>query len=483
MNTPVASTVIERLKAALGPRGWLDEPAAIAPHVTEWRERWVGETPLVARPASTGEVARVVEICADSGTAIVPQSGNTGLVGGSVPPAGGGAIVLSLTRMNRLRALDAADFSLIAEAGCRLADLQAAAAEHDRLFALSMASQGSACIGGAVSTNAGGTGVVKYGPMRQLVLGLEVVLPDGQIWDGLKTLRKDNAGYDLKQLFIGAEGTLGVITAVACALAPAPHATETALLGVPDVAAAIRLLATARQASGDLVAAFELIPRLGLDFVVRHLPGARDPLAARFPWYVLVELSSARADAGLRTGLESLLEGALAAGDVRGGVIAASEAQRAALWALRHGLSEAQKFEGGSIKHDIAVPPARMADFITRASRAVEQAIPGARIVAFGHLGDGNVHFNISQPEGAERKAFLARWEEINRLVHDIVADMGGSFSAEHGIGQLKLEDMARYKSPLELTLMRKIKQTLDPHNIMNPGRVIPPAPPPGAAS
>jgi len=352
-----------------------------------------------------------------------------------------------------------------------------------------MASQGSACIGGAVSTNAGGTGVIKYGPMRQLVLGLKVVLPDGQIWDGLKTLRKDNTGYDLKQLFIGAEGTLGVITAVACALAPAPRATETALLGVPDVAAATRLLATARQSLGDLVTAFELIPRLGLDFVVRHLPGARDPLAMRCPWYVLVEFASARADAGLRACLESLLEGALAAGDVRGGVIAASEAQRAALWALRHGLSEAQKFEGGSIKHDIAVPPARMADFITRASRTVEQAIPGARIVAFGHLGDGNVHFNISQPQGAERpqaaerKAFLARWEEINRLVHDIVADMGGSFSAEHGVGQLKLADMARYKSPLELTLMRKIKQTLDPHNIMNPGRVIPPAPPPGGAS
>ncbi|MFQ5959243.1 MAG: FAD-binding oxidoreductase, partial [Alphaproteobacteria bacterium] len=459
----VSDDALERIKEAVGPKGWITDPQAMEPYLVEPRERYRGRTALVVRPASRKQVAAVVKVCAGAGIGVVPQGGNTGLAGGSLPHEHGGEIVLSLGRMNAVRALDPVNYTITVEAGCVLADVQAAAAEADRLFPLSLGAEGSCQIGGNLSTNAGGTQVLRYGNARDLVLGLEVVLPDGSLWEGLRGLRKDNTGYDLKQLFIGAEGTLGVITAAVLKLFPRPREVVTAFVGVGETHAAVALFTRARDAAGEAVTACELMPRTGLDFVLRHAAGTRNPLAEAHPYYVLLELSGFAASAGLSEALESLLAEALEAGVAQDATIAANAEQAQGLWRLREALSEVQRNEGGSIKHDVSVPLSRVADFIVAADAAVAAVLPGVRPVPFGHLGDGNVHYNLSQPVGADKDAFLARWDEFNRIVHDIAVAMGGSFSAEHGIGRMRREDLARYRPPLELALMRQIKAALDP--------------------
>ena len=467
--------ILNRLKQIVGPRGYLDQPADIAPYLVEQRGLYHGTTPIVLRPGSTEEVAAIVKLCAASRVPVVPQGGNTGLCGGGVPNENGQSVVVALGRMNRVRAIDPVDFTITVEAGCVLADVQKAADAADRLFPLSLGAEGSCQIGGNLSTNAGGIGVLRYGNTRDLCLGLEVVLPDGQVWNGLRGLRKDNTGYALKHLFIGAEGTLGIITAATMKLFPKPREIETAFLGLDKIDDAMALFARARQASGDQLTAFELIPRIGLDIATKHVAGVTDPLATSFPWYVLMEVSSSREESGLRGALESFLGETMEGGLVADGAIASSTAQARAFWRIREGLVEAQKFEGGGIKHDVSVPVSQVANFITRATKAVKDVLPEIRPVAFGHVGDGNVHFNLCEPVGADSKKFLARWDEFARIVHDIVADMDGSFSAEHGIGRLKVEELAHYRAALELSLMRKIKNAFDPLGEMNPGKILAP--------
>ena len=466
--------LIARLEAVVGAKGLLTDVEAMAPHLLDRRGRYEAHALAVVKPANTEEVAAVVRLCVEARVPIVPQGGNTGLVGGGIPDDDGRAIVLNLARMNRIRALDPVNDTMTVEAGCILQNLQTAAREADRLLPLSLGAEGSCMIGGNLSTNAGGIQVLRYGNARELVLGLEVVLPDGRVWDGLRGLRKDNTGYDLKQLFIGAEGTLGVITAAVLRLHPRPRASATAFVAVPDVAAAVALLGTLRAGSGEAVTSFELIPRLGLDFALRHVPGIVDPLGARHDWYVLTELWSSAENARLSETLETVLGEGLEAGLVTDAALAASEAQAQAFWRIREALVESQKFEGGSIKHDIAVPISAIVEFVARASAAAEALVPGVRSLAFGHIGDGNIHFNLSQPEGADTVAFLERWDELRRAVYDLVVDLNGSISAEHGIGRLNLETNLRTKSEVEIDLMRKVKRALDPENLMNPGRVVP---------
>lgn len=462
------------MKAALGPAGWTDDPARLEPCVTEWRGLYRGRTPLMLMPASTAEAAEAVRICAAAGIAMVPQGGNTGLAGGAIPGLGERAeVLLSAVRLNRIRELDAANFTLTAEAGVVLQALQNAAADAELLFPLSLAAEGSCQIGGNISTNAGGTSVVRYGNTRELVLGLEVVLPDGRVWNGLRGLRKDNTGYDLKHWFIGAEGTLGFITAATLKLFPAPRSRATAWLATATAADAVKLYAAARRRLGDEMVACELLPRLAVDMVVEHIAGCRDPLATPAAWYVLLEFAGAREQDALDGELLAFLEAAVDEGMVADGVVAASEAQRDALWRLRHGVSEAQKKAGASIKHDVSVPVSRVAAFLAAADEAVSQALPGVRPVPFGHVGDGNLHYNLSQPPDMAPQAFLDRWDELNQVVHDVVDRFGGSFSAEHGIGYLKAPELARRRSATELDLMWALKQALDPGNLMNPGKVL----------
>ncbi len=460
---------LARLKAAAGATGFSEDPAEIAPHLEEWRSKYKGRSALLLKPATTAEVSAILAICNETGTPIVPQGGNTGLVGGQIPFDG--EVLLSLSRLNKVRALDAAAHTISVEAGVILAAVQTAADEAGLLFPLSLAAEGSATIGGNLSTNAGGVAVLRYGMARDLVLGLEVVLADGRVLGHMTGLRKDNTGYDLKQLFIGAEGTLGVITAAVLKLFPRPEARATAFVAVPSPAAAVALLARLQAATGGLVAAFEIMPRLGIELVLAHMPGARDPLAAPSPWYVLVEATSAA-----QFDLHAVFETALASAGtdiVTDAVLAASDSQRAAFWALRETMSEAQKREGASIKHDISVPVGAIPAFLAKATEAVLAALPGARAVSFGHIGDGNIHFNFSAPKGGDAEAFLARWEYVQRIVHDIVHDFGGSISAEHGIGVQKRDELARYKSAVEMDLMRALKRSFDPNNILNPGKVI----------
>ncbi|MFN3077226.1 MAG: FAD-binding oxidoreductase [Alphaproteobacteria bacterium] len=468
--TPELRETIARL---VGPRGCVSEAADMAPFLREERGLYQGVAAMVVLPATTAEVAGVVALCAAAGVAMVPQGGNTGLVGGGVPSRHGDEIVISTRRLNRIRAIDPIDGTMTVEAGCILADVQEAAAAAGCLFPLNFASAGSCQIGGALSTNAGGLNVLHYGTARALVLGLEVVLPDGQVWDGLRALPKDNTGYALKHLFLGAEGTLGILTAAVLKLFPRPLEVQTALCAVNRLEEIPELLFRARAITGDSVTAFELMPRLGIEFCCRHIPGVRDPFGRAYPWYVLIEVSSSRPGDGLREGLESLLTAALEAEQVADAVIAESLTQAAALWRIREGLPEAQKHEGGSIKHDVSVPVSRVPAFLDRATRVVESAMSGVRVCAFGHVGDGNVHFNVSQPVGMDKTLFLAEWPRISRLVHDIVVELGGSISAEHGIGRLKREELVRTRSPLELRLMRDIKRTLDPRGLMNPGKVL----------
>ena len=469
-----AGDLIARLEAVVGPKGLLVEAEAMAPHLHDRRERYRARARAVVKPTSTEEVAEVVRICAAARVPMVPQGGNTGLVGGGIPDEDGRAVVLSLARMNRIRELDPVNDTMTVEAGCILQNLQAAAAEADRLFPLSLGAEGSCMIGGNLSTNAGGIQVLRYGTARELVLGLEVVLPDGRIWDGLRALRKDNTGYDLKQLFIGAEGTLGIITAAVLRLYPRPKETATAFAAVRDVAAAVELLGRVRAATGEAVTSFELIPRLGLDFALAHVAGIVDPLGRRHDWYVLLELSAGAGNQGLGAALEAVLAAAHDDGLVADAAIAASGAQAQAFWRIREGIVEAQKFEGGSIKHDIAVPISAVAEFVERATAAVEALVPGIRPLVFGHIGDGNIHLNLTQPEGADTEGFLARWDELRRAVYEVVVDLNGSISAEHGIGRANLEANLRTKSEVEIDLMRKLKRALDPENLMNPGRVVP---------
>ena len=450
----------------------LADPDLMAGYLSEPRGLYHGRALAVVRPGSTAEVAAVVKACAAARVPIVPQGGNTGLVGGQTPDGGGAAIVLSLRRMNRVREIDPLTDTMIVEAGVTLAEAQAAAQGADRLFPLSLASEGTCTIGGNLSTNAGGVAVLAYGNARDLATGLEVVLADGRIVEALSKLRKDNTGYDLKNLFIGAEGTLGIITAAALKLFPNPRSRATAFVGLADPTKALAFFRLARAALGQTVTSFELMPRIALDFVLAHAPGSRDPLTARHAWYVLIEAAS-QVSSGLDEALTALLADALERGLIEDAAIAATLEQRKAFWTLRENLSEVQKFEGGSIKHDVSVPVGAIPEFLAEATAAVERFLPGARVVPFGHMGDGNIHFNVSQPVGADKGAFLARWEETNALVHAIVARYSGSFSAEHGIGQMKREGLARAKDPVALDLMRRIKSTLDPDGILNPGKVL----------
>ncbi len=461
--------LIGELQKLLGERYVLTAADDVAPFCTDWRGRYAGSALGVALPGSTAEVAAVVHACAAAGTAIVPQGGNTGLCGGATPV--GGELVVCLRRLNRIRAVDADNNSITVEAGCTLQAVQEAALDADRLFPLSLAAEGSATIGGNLSTNAGGVQVLRYGNARELTLGVEVVLADGRIWDGLRGLRKDNTGYDLKHLFVGAEGTLGLITAATLKLFPRPRNHATAWVALPDPAAAVRLLGRLRDAAGDNVTAFEIVGRAALDLVLKHIPNARDPLAGKPRWQVLIELSGARDDLGVT--LEQALQAAAEAGVIDDAVLAASQAQTAALWALRENISEAQKIEGVSIKHDIAVPVSRIAEFIARADAALQAAFPEVRIVCFGHIGDGNLHYNQSRSDAQSNADFIAQTAAVNRIVHDLVHQLGGSISAEHGLGQLKREEVLRYKSGTEMDLMRAVKQALDPRGLMNPGKLL----------
>ncbi len=463
----------ERLGEIVGERGLVADPSDLVAYENDWRDQYHGRAALAVKPASTEEVSRVVALLAESRVGIVPQGGNTSLCGASVPDGSGRQVVVNLSRMNRVRAVDPDNNTMTVEAGCVLANLQALAGEHDRLFPLSLAAEGSCEIGGNLSTNAGGTGVLRYGNARELVLGLEVVLADGRVWDGLRGLRKDNTGYDLKHLFIGAEGTLGIITAAVLKLFPRPRSRATALVALDDPAAAVALLSRLRAACGERVTGFELMSRVCLDLVFEQVPGQRDPFGEPHPWYVLAELSDSTEGPGLGELLEAALGQAAEALAVRDAVIAASDAQRQALWALRENIPEAQKLEGVSVKHDVSVPVSRVPEMIARADAVLRQRFPEVRIVAFGHVGDGNVHYNCSAAKGHDPAAFFALAPEVNRVVYDVVHALGGSISAEHGLGVLKREEIRRYKGALELELMRSIKRTLDPHGLMNPGKVL----------
>jgi FAD/FMN-containing dehydrogenase len=465
-------STLQAFGAIIGARNLLTDSADMAPYLKEWRDLFTGKARAVARPSSTKQVAALLALARESGTPIVPQGGNTGLVGGQIPVADGREIILSLGRMDKVRSIDPVSDTIIVEAGVTLSRVQDAADGVDRLFPLSLASEGSCTIGGNLSTNAGGTAVLAYGNSRDLCLGLEVVLADGRIWNGLRTLRKDNTGYDLKNLFIGAEGTLGVITAASLKLFPKPRARATAFLAVASPDQALALLHLARAEAGQQLTTFEIMPRFGVEVVLRHAPGTRDPLGAPSPWYVLMELSSPGAD-GLGATIERLLEAALDQGVISDAVLAASEGQQQDLWRIREAMSEVQRFEGGSIKHDVSVPVAAVPDFLAEAIALVVRMVPGCRPLPFGHLGDGNIHFNITQPEGADKAAFLARWDEINAAVHAVVSSFHGSISAEHGIGRLKKHLLPGVKDPVELALMRAIKATLDPTGILNPGAVL----------
>ncbi|MDQ0347138.1 FAD-binding oxidoreductase [Ancylobacter vacuolatus] len=464
------SPLLAALAQRIGAAHVLTDPADMAPYLHEERGLYRGEAPAVLRPGSTEEVAFIVEACAKAGVALVPQGGNTGLVGGQVPF---GQMLLSLARLDRIRAVDPVDMTMTVEAGCILDKVHAAAEEAGCLFPLHIASQGSCRIGGNLSSNAGGTAVLRYGNARELALGLEVVLADGRVWNGLKRLRKNNAGYDLKQLFLGSEGTLGIITAAVLKLFPRPAQRATAFLAVPDPAAALALLKRLRGEAGDALTTFELMAAFGVETVLRHMPGTVRPLADSYEWYVLAELSSPTRAFDLGALMEEGLGAAMEAGEVLDAVIASSEAQAANLWRLREDMSEAQKHEGGSIKHDVSVPVSRVPEFLDRALPACLAALPGLRPCPFGHVGDGNIHFNLSQPVGMDKAAFLALWERFNRIVHDIVTEMDGSIAAEHGIGLLKREELAHYADPVALDLMQRVKAALDPAQTLNPGKVI----------
>jgi FAD/FMN-containing dehydrogenase len=466
--------LIDQLRTLVGAQGLLTDKNDVEPYVQDWRGIYVGETAAVVRPANTEEVAAVVRACAASRTPIVPQGGNTGMCMAAVPRVGRNEIVLSLARMNRIREVDALNNTLTAEAGVVLANIQQAAADVDRLFPLSLGAEGSCTIGGNLSTNAGGVNVLRYGNTRELVLGLEVVLPDGRVWNGLRSLRKDNTGYDLKQLFVGAEGTLGIITAAVLKLFPRPSASTTAWAAVKSPEAALKLLALLRQHCGDRINAFELISRACVELVLRHIPGTRDPLTASHEWYVLTELADSQPGEKLRQELEAALQDGLESELVLDATIAESGGQSQALWRIRETIPEAARGEPGMLyRHDIAVAVSAVPDFVRVAGPALQERFPGAKVICFGHLGDGNLHYNAFIPGRSRSEAAAREAHDVTDLVYDIVQRFGGSFSAEHGVGLAKVSELVRYKSAVEVDLMRSIKRTLDPQDLMNPGKVL----------
>ncbi|MGN6583576.1 MAG: FAD-binding oxidoreductase [Rhizobiaceae bacterium] len=472
-DQPLSPQILTRFAEIVGERHALTSPDDIAPFVQERRGFFTGRTSLVLKPGSVEEVSRIMRLAAETRTPIVPQSGNTGLVGGQIPDQSGREVVLSMVRLDKIREVDVLSNTITAEAGVILQNLHEAAEEVDLLFPLSLASKGSCRIGGNLSSNAGGTDVLAYGNARELCLGVEVVMPNGDVFDDLRKLKKDNTGYDLKNLFVGAEGTLGVITAAVLKLVPKPKGKEVAWIGLESPAAALKLFGRALDKAGTGLTAFELVRAITLEFVLKHIPGSVAPLASSYPWYVLMEISSGRSAEDARILIEDILGEALEGGVIGDAAIAESLAQAKAFWGLREDMSDAQKPEGGSIKHDISVPVASIPEFIERAIAAVEKTIAGARVVCFGHMGDGNLHFNVSQPVGASREAFMARYHDMNAAVHAVVRSLSGSISAEHGIGQLKRDELLETAPPVGIDLMRRVKSVFDPLGIMNPGKVI----------
>jgi FAD/FMN-containing dehydrogenase len=469
----INSSLLADLRRAVGPQGYLDQAADLEPFLVDHRKLYRGATPLVLRPDSTEQVSAVMRMCNEARVGVVPVGGNTSYCGGATPSEDGSQVVLSLGRMRKIRSVDPLNYTMIAEAGCVLAEVQAAAASVDRLFPMSLGSEGSCQLGGNLSTNAGGTAVLRYGMMRDLVLGLEVVLPDGRVLDDLKPLRKDNTGYDLRNLFMGAEGTLGIITAATCKLFSRPATTVTAFVGITDPKHAVSLLSRLRTFTGDAVSTFELIPRYALELVLQYIPNTADPLDQRHDWYVLLEVGMGRQAEAMREAIESELAAAMEQGEIADAALAASEAQREMFWKLRETIPEAQKRIGASIKHDVSVTTSELPRFIIEASQLVRTIVPTGRIVSYGHLGDGNLHFNVSRPVDGDDESFLRLAPNINRAVHDLIARYGGSISAEHGIGRLKRDELVRYEQPVALEVMRAIKQALDPNGIMNPGKVL----------
>ena len=470
----IDQSVLDRLHAILGDAGIVTEESDKSPYLNDERGYYTGVTPMIVRPSSTADVSKIVRICNETRTPIVPQGGNTGLCGGATPHEDGGEVLLSLTRMNKVREIDALNFAITVEAGVILADVQTAAEEADRYFPLSLGGEGTARIGGNLSTNAGGTGVLRYGPARDLCLGLEAVLPDGRIWNGLTGLRKDNTGYDLKHLFIGAEGTLGIITAACLKLFPKPADIQTAFVAVENEHAAVELLARARRITDDRVVTFEYMPRDAIAFALKHINGTRDPMPTKYGHYVLMELSAGQAGAaGLRDMLAKVLGDGMEDGIVLDAVFAESGQQTADFWKIRETIPEAQKYEGASSKHDISVPVSGIADFLVDAIADLRNMMPGIRPCAFGHVGDGNIHFNLSRPLDMSDDDFRALEPDIHKLVYDRTVEIGGSISAEHGIGRLRRGELETYKSPVAMDLMRSIKAALDPNGIMNPGKVL----------
>ncbi len=468
---------IAQLAELVGSRHVITSESDKQPYLTENRGLYKGKALAVVRPRDATEIVQIVNVCRENGILISPQGGNTGLVGGQIPEVGQrvepvSAIIISLSRMDTIQFVDTINGAITVEAGVTLQAVQEAAAEAGCLFPLSLASQGSCQIGGNIASNAGGTAVLRYGNMRNLVLGLEVVLPDGTLWNGMSSLRKDNAGYDLKQIFIGSEGTLGIITRAVLKLYPAVRSSTTAFIGLSSPQMALEFFLAAQDQSGEVLSAFEIMPRFGLEMVVKHMGGI-DPFAEAHPFYVLIELSSASLFSNTASGMEQILESASKANIINDAVIASCQMQADKIWSLRENMSWAQKYEGGSIKHDVSVPISKVADFINQASDLCQNAMPGIRICAFGHIGDGNIHFNLSQPIGMEIQDFISKWAFFNRIVHDLVVSMGGSIAAEHGIGQLKLNELAFYKDDVSLHLMRSLKNALDPHKIMNMGKVV----------
>ncbi len=474
MTSDLSPILLQRFASIVGPQGLVTDAEALAPALAEWRGLYTGRSPALLAPRSSAEVAEILAICHAEHIGVVPQGGNTGLVGGAIPESTPTRpqIVLSSRRMTTIRQLDPVNYTVTVEAGCLLADVQSAAADVDRLFPLSLAAEGSCQIGGNISTNAGGTNVLRYGNTRDLVLGLEVVMADGRLFDGLRGLRKDNTGYDLKQLFIGAEGTLGFVTAATCKLFPRPRSVATAWVAVPDPEAAIRLNSRARQLLGDQLIALELINHVAVEMVLEHIDGTRNPLTETHDWVMLLELGSARAGNAADAALEAFLTAAHEDGLLTDAVLAQSVAQRDDFWRIRHAISAAEKCAGAGIKHDISVPVSQIGEFLRSAAQIAIERVPGVKVVAFGHLGDGNLHFNLNQPDDMGAEAFIALWPEISTRVHTLAHDLGGSFSAEHGVGVLKAGELARLRGGVELALMKQIKAALDPRGIMNPGKL-----------
>jgi FAD/FMN-containing dehydrogenase len=473
MPRPPSQDILNELKAAVGAGCWFDSQADMAPYVVDFRRLYQGATPLVLLPRRVADVSKILQICHRAEVAVVPHGGNTSYCGAATPDESGSQVVVSMQRLNRVRQLDAANYSMIVEAGLTLAAAQAAARDADRLFPLSLGSEGTAQIGGNLSTNAGGTAVLRYGMMRDLVLGLEVVLADGRVISGLKNLRKDNTGYDVKSLFIGAEGTLGIITAASLKLFPLPTDSATALVGVDTPQHALDLLSRLRTAAGDQITTFELMPRRAVELTVKYIAGVANPLAQDAPWYLLVELTSPNPRQNLAALLSDELQEAAANGTVQDALIATSIAQSLAMWKLRESVPEAQRHHGASLKHDISVPVSSIPKLIEEGSLLVRRLVPEGEVLGYGHLGDGNLHFNVSQRPDADATAFLRRGEQLERAIFDLVDSLGGSISAEHGIGRLKAEEFASRADPVELAVMRDLKHALDPKGILNPGKVL----------